>query len=79
MAYFTNITLELLYTAAGNQCSFPGCAVEAVDFELKRAICDRANSKVEKPRSARYDQHQPAKERNEYPNLTLLCPWKYAQ
>jgi hypothetical protein len=73
-------TLKVLFALSNNVCSFrdsdgsPACEEKLVDpqwYSVKARICHIHASSVGGPR---YDAAMSANERNEFPNLILLCP-----
>ena len=70
---YTQLTLKRLYTLSGNGCAYPDCPVELIDQEGN--ISDVCHIEAINPDGPRYNP-DPAityKNRNDYPNLILLC------
>ena len=74
----TNKSIKLLWSNAAGICSFSGCSEkltvgEAADV-APYTLGEMAHIKGNKAGSNRYDEAQPAIERDSYENLILLCP-----
>ncbi len=69
---YSQTTLKRLYALSRNQCAFPGCKKRLVnqDNALYSNIChiEAANEN-----GKRYNPNMTDEERNNYPNLILLC------
>ncbi|CAC9960454.1 hypothetical protein [uncultured Gammaproteobacteria bacterium] len=74
----TSKSIKLLWSNAAGICSFTGCSEkltvgEAADV-APYTLGEMAHIKGNKAGSNRYDESQPAVERDSYENLILLCP-----
>ena len=69
---YTDVTLKKLYALSGNQCAFPNCEKELVNRgNAKNSnIC---HIEARNEGGQRYNSNMTDKERNDYPNLILLC------
>ena len=63
--------IKRLFAESKNQCAFPNCTTEMVINNS--VVGDICHIKGQKPGSARYDEKQTEKERNNYNNLLILC------
>jgi hypothetical protein len=70
--YFTDLTLKRLYSRSGNCCAYPGCTVKLID---QSNISDICHIEALNPGGPRYndDPDITDKDRNDHPNLILLC------
>ncbi len=68
------LAMKQLFALCGNECAFPDCEIQIIDFDTKVSIGAMCHIKGRQPNSPRYDKTQSVSERNKYKNLILLCP-----
>lgn len=70
---YTDLTLKLLYGPSGNCCAYPGCPFELVYDEGN--LSDICHIEALNPGGPRYnpDPNITDTDRNDFPNLMLLC------
>jgi hypothetical protein len=75
---YTDNTLKRLYGMSGNQCSFPECTQKLTNAKnaLDSNVC---HIEAHSPRGERYNPNMTNKERNDYPNLIVLCPQHHSE
>jgi hypothetical protein len=66
-------TVKRLFAVSGNRRAFPGCKTPIVDPNSGSIIGQICHIKGENLGSARYDERQPAEERQGFVNLVLMC------
>jgi hypothetical protein len=69
---YTPNTLKRLFALSGNQCAFPGCALELVN-ESNAANSNICHIEAAEQGGQRYNSNMSPKQRADYPNLILLC------
>jgi hypothetical protein len=69
---YTPNTLKRLFALSGNQCAFPGCALELVN-ESNAANSNICHIEAAEPGGQRYNPSMSPKQRADYHNLILLC------
>lgn len=70
---YTDLTLKRLYGRSGNSCAYPSCTFELIYEEGN--LSDICHIEALNPGGPRHnaDQSLTDKDRNDYPNLILLC------
>jgi len=71
---YTERTLKRLFGLSGNQCAFPGCIKPVIDSQTGLPIGQICHIKGKSPNGPRYDPNQSEHDRNDYPNLLVMCP-----
>jgi hypothetical protein len=69
---YTNKTIKRLFALSGNQCAFPNCETQLVNEKHAKGsnIC---HIEAKNKGGERYNPDMTDKERDDYPNLILLC------
>ncbi|MEY7852159.1 HNH endonuclease [Natrarchaeobius sp. A-rgal3] len=65
--------IKKLWTASGNQCAFPDCDQQLIDFDRNSVIGEMCHIHAQKPGGSRYDADMGTDERESYSNRILLC------
>jgi hypothetical protein len=73
MTYYSPQTLKSLFSLAGNECAYPGCANPVFDTTVGTLTGQICHIKGKSKGGPRYDVTQSEKERNGYPNLLVMC------
>jgi hypothetical protein len=68
---YSALTRTRLYSLAGNTCSHPDCSQRLVDTHYN--VSDICHIEALSEGGTRYNPSSSDKERNDYPNLMLLC------
>jgi hypothetical protein len=71
---YSERTLKKLFGLSGNQCAFPGCIQPVIDSQTGLPIGQICHIKGKSPNGPRYDPNQSEQDRNDYPNLLVMCP-----
>lgn len=71
---YSERTLKKLFGLSGNQCAFPGCIKPVIDSQTGLPIGEICHIKGKSPNGPRYDPNQSEHDRNDYPNLLVMCP-----
>jgi hypothetical protein len=69
---YSELTLKKLFGLSGNQCSFPGCTATMVDKDAA-VMSNICHIEAVSEKGKRYNPNMSKAERNDYPNLILLC------
>lgn len=70
---FSETVKKHALSAAGNECSAPGCSALIFDPQERTLLGQVAHIKGNRPGSARYDPNQTEEERQSYANAIVLC------
>jgi hypothetical protein len=71
---YTDLTLKRLWGLSGNECYFPDCTKQMVDGRADAVFGIIAHIRARNPRGPRFEPSMTDAERNDWPNLMLLCP-----
>lgn len=75
---YSHSTIKRLFARSGNLCAFPGCEIE-LSSEHNSANSNICHIEAISPSGPRYNPEMTDKERNDYPNLIVLCPNHHAR
>lgn len=70
---YTDKTIKRLFALSGNQCSFLDCTQKLVN-ENNASNSNICHIEAKNKNGMRYNPNMTEKERDDYPNLILLCP-----
>lgn len=71
---YSDSVLKKLFALSRNRCAFPYCEELLSKPEWPKVLAKVCHICGLNEGSARFDPHMPVDERNDYPNLILLCP-----